>query len=117
MGPLARRAHRDRVVDQIRALGGEAFMTADVPDAGAFLSPALVAGLAPDAVREEIFGPVLTLHAVSGDAEALAAANATGDGLAAYVFSADEERAFTIARELHAGEVRLGGTHLLDLAA
>jgi phenylacetaldehyde dehydrogenase len=67
-------------------------------------------------VAEEIFGPVLTLHPVASDGIALAAANATGDGLAAYVFSADDERAFDLGRRLHAGEVRLGGTHLLDLA-
>ena len=51
------------------------------------------------AVREEIFGPVLTLHPVGGDEAALGAANATGDGLAAYVFSADTERAFALGRD------------------
>jgi phenylacetaldehyde dehydrogenase len=116
MGPLARRAHRDRVLTQLRALGGEPIAAADVPAEGAFLAPTVVAGLAADAVGEEIFGPVLTLHPVASDAEALAAANATGDGLAGYVFSADTERAFDLGRRLHAGEVRLGGTHLLDLA-
>ena len=59
---------------------------------------------------------MLTLHPVAGDAAAVAAANATGDGLAGYVFSADRERAFALGRRLRAGEVRLGGTHLLDLA-
>jgi phenylacetaldehyde dehydrogenase len=116
MGPLARRAHRDRVLTQLHALGGEPIAAGDVPDAGAFLAPTVVAGLAADAVGEEIFGPVLTLHPVASDAEALAAANATGDGLAGYVFSADEARAFALGRRLRAGEVRLGGTHLLDLA-
>ena len=116
MGPLARRAHRDRVLAQVRALGGDALATADVPDGGAFLSPTIVA-FADGPVREEIFGPVLTLHAVGSDEAALAAANATGDGLAGYVFSDDTDRAFALGRELQAGEVRLGGTHLLDLAA
>jgi len=116
MGPLARRAHRDRVAGQVRALGGEAIVSASVPGEGAFLAPTLVVGVAAEAVREEIFGPVLTLHAVADDRAAVAAANATGDGLAAYVFSGDEERAFALGRELRAGEVRLGGTNLLDLA-
>jgi phenylacetaldehyde dehydrogenase len=116
MGPLARRRHRDRVAAQARSLGAAPIAAAPAPDAGAFLAPMLVPGLAPDAVREEIFGPVLTLHPVADDDTALAAANATGDGLAAYVFSADEERAFGLGRRLRAGEVRLGGTHLLDLA-
>jgi len=116
MGPLARREHRDRVRAQVRALGGRPLAAAHLPDEGAFLAPTVVAGLPADAVSEEIFGPVLTLHPVASDAEALAAANATGDGLAGYVFSADTERAFDLGRRLRAGEVRLGGTHLLDLA-
>jgi phenylacetaldehyde dehydrogenase len=116
LGPLARRAHRDRVLAQVRSLGGAPVSAGEAPQAGAFLAPTLVPGLAPDAVGEEIFGPVLTLHPVAGDGIALAAANATGDGLAGYVFSADDERAFDLGRRLRAGEVRLGGTHLLDLA-
>lgn len=116
LGPLARRAHRDRVRAQVAALQADVLETCPVPDVGAFLSPLLVPGLAPDAVSEEIFGPVLTLHPVAHDDEALAAANATGDGLAGYIFAGDRERAFLLARRLRAGEIRLGGTHLLDLA-
>jgi len=47
---------------------------------------------------------------------ALEQAAALSTGLAGYVFSADEARAFALGRRLRAGEVRLGGTHLLDLA-
>ena len=117
MGPLAHSAHHAAVRRQLAVLGGEQLATAPLPGGGGFFeSPTLVVGLAPDAVREEIFGPVLSLHRVAGDAEAVAAANANGDGLAAYVFAGDPERAFAVGRALHAGEVRLGGTHLLDLA-
>jgi phenylacetaldehyde dehydrogenase len=117
VGPLASGGHRQRVSRQVVALGGEARVTAAVPDCpGFFLSPTLVLGLPPDSVREEIFGPVLSVHRVAGDAEAVAAANANGDGLAGYVFCGDDERAFRLGRALHAGEVRIGGTNLLDLA-
>jgi betaine-aldehyde dehydrogenase len=67
-------------------------------------------------VREEIFGPVLTVHGVRSDAEALAAANGLGDGLAGYVFAEDTDLAFALGRNLHVGEVRVGGTNLIDLA-
>ena len=117
VGPLASGAHRDRVVRQVEALGGEARVTAAVPDCpGFFLSPTLVLGLPAGSVREEIFGPVLSVHRVAGDTAAVAAANANGDGLAGYVFCGDDERAFALGRALHAGEVRIGGTNLLDLA-
>ena len=117
LGPLSHRAQRDSVRRRVAMLGGEAIPTAPVPDGpGLFESPTLVTGLAADAVDEEIFGPVLTLHPIEGDTAAIAAANATGDGLAAYVFAGGLDRAFDIGRSLHAGEVRIGGTHLLDLA-
>ena len=44
------------------------------------------------------------------------AANALGDGLAGYVFGSDRDEAFALGRRLHAGEVRIGGTRVLDLA-
>jgi phenylacetaldehyde dehydrogenase len=117
VGPLASGAHRERVRRQVETLGGEARATAVVPEGtGFFLSPTLVLGLPAGSVREEIFGPVLSVHRVAGDAEAIAAANANGDGLAGYVFCGDHDRAFALGRALHAGEVRIGGTNLLDLA-
>lgn len=112
LGPLAHRAQRDRVVSHLHALGGKAHRTEEVPATGFFFAPTVVTGA--DA-RGEIFGPVITLRAVVSDEDALVAANELGDGLAAYVF-ASRDRAFSIARRLHAGEVRINGTHLLDLA-
>jgi betaine-aldehyde dehydrogenase len=117
IGPLAHRAHFERVGAQAAALGGEAVPTAAVPDGdGFYFSPLVVTGAGPKGGAEEIFGPVLTLHPVADDQEAVALANANGDGLAGYVFSADPERAFAIGRRLHAGEIRIGGSKLIDLA-
>ncbi|HET7120438.1 MAG TPA: aldehyde dehydrogenase family protein [Solirubrobacterales bacterium] len=117
IGPLAHRAHFEKVREQAAGLGGEATPTAAVPDApGFFFSPTIVTGATPEAAAAEIFGPVLTLHPVADDREAVAIANANGDGLAGYVFSSDPERAFEIGRRLHAGEIRIGGTNLVDLA-
>lgn len=118
VGPLAHRGHRDRVRAQVGALAGEAIETAPVPGGdGFFLSPTLVLGAEPQLPVEEIFGPVLLVQPVADDREALRLANGNGDGLAAYLFSADPERAFALGRRLHAGEVRIGGTNLIDLAA
>lgn len=118
VGPLAHRGHLARVEAQVAGLGGERRAPAPIPgNDGFFFSPALVLGVEPDATGEEIFGPVLSIHRVVDEAEAIRLANAHGDGLAGYVFSGDEERAFALGRALHAGEVRLGGTNLLDLAA
>ncbi|MBB4660656.1 aldehyde dehydrogenase family protein [Conexibacter arvalis] len=117
VGPLAHRDHLARVRAQVAALGGEALTPSPAPEGDGFhLSPAIVVGAPPAAAGEEIFGPVVTVHPVADDHEAVRLANANGDGLAGYVFAGDRERAFALGRRLHAGEVRIGGTNLVDLA-
>jgi aldehyde dehydrogenase (NAD+) len=57
--------------------------------------------------QEEIFGPVLSMIAYDSEAEAITIANGTHYGLAAYVQSADQQRARDMARHLVAGTVHL----------
>jgi acyl-CoA reductase-like NAD-dependent aldehyde dehydrogenase len=59
---------------------------------------------------------VLALSPYADTDEAIVAANALDDGLAAYVFGPDREAARAVGRRLHAGEVRIGGCRVLDLA-
>jgi betaine-aldehyde dehydrogenase len=119
LGPLAHRAHFETVVGEVARLSslGEAFATHPaVPAGGFFVSPTVIAGLAADAVRGEIFGPVLAVSPYGDVEEAIASANDLDDGLAAYVFGPDREEARELGRRLHAGEVRVGGCRVLDLA-
>jgi acyl-CoA reductase-like NAD-dependent aldehyde dehydrogenase len=104
LGPIGNRPHFERVCARLGRIAPS--------DGGFFLAPAIVAG----SPRDELFAPVLAVHPVKSEEEAIAEANAPGDGLAAYVFAGDDERALALARRLHAGEVRIGGTGLLDLA-
>lgn len=75
--------------------------------AGYFVTPTLVTGLADDAplVAREQFGPAVPLLPYDTEDEAVARANASDLGLAASVWSADEERAFVLAGRLEAGFV------------
>ncbi len=57
--------------------------------------------------REEIFGPVLSILSYEDEDEAVAIANDTVYGLAAYVQSTDIERARRVALKLRAGSVYL----------
>jgi aldehyde dehydrogenase (NAD+) len=59
--------------------------------------------------REEIFGPVLVIIPFEDEAEAIAIANDTPYGLAAYLQTGDEERAERVAAQLHAGAVHING--------
>jgi aldehyde dehydrogenase (NAD+) len=59
--------------------------------------------------REEIFGPVLTLIPYADLDEAVAIANDSDYGLAAYVNGQDLELARSVARRLRAGQVGING--------
>ena len=59
--------------------------------------------------REEIFGPVLCVIPYQDVDEAVAIANDTEYGLAAYVWGSDLEQARSVAARLQAGQVCLNG--------
>ena len=99
------------------SIDGTAHSTAAIPTDGWFFSPTIVTGVAPDDAAAELFGPVVTLHSVSDDEQAVAAARRGGDGLGGYVFSTDVERALAVGAKLRAGEVKINGTSLLDLVS
>ncbi len=76
---------------------------------GYYVRPTVFANVTPDMAiaREEIFGPVLSIMGYDSEAEAIDIANGTEYGLAAYVQSADIERARRVGRALRAGGVHL----------
>ena len=80
-------------------------------DAGFFVKPTVFADVSPDMViaREEIFGPVLSIMGYTDDDDAVRIANSAPYGLAAYVESANLDRARDVARRLRVGMVHLNG--------
>ncbi|WP_436399120.1 aldehyde dehydrogenase [Roseobacter sp. S98] len=73
---------------------------------GPYVAP-VVLEVKPDdrAMREEIFGPVLSVTTVATNEEAIALANDTEYGLTASVFTASTRRALRAARDIRAGTV------------
>jgi len=71
----------------------------------AFYTPAVLTGITEEmrAYTEELFGPVAVVYRVGSDEEALALANDTSYGLGGSVFSADVERARSLAERLEVG--------------
>ncbi len=118
MGPLVSAAHRDLVAAQVaacQAQGGQLHQPTALPDAaGWFFPPTLITGLAPELTLEEIFGPVATVHSFNDDAQAVALANQTPFGLAAYVFGS-EPRAWSVARQIRAGLIKINAVSMLNL--
>ncbi|AQH02272.1 aldehyde dehydrogenase [Burkholderia sp. KK1] len=74
---------------------------------GYYVKPTVFAGVTPSMTiaREEIFGPVLAIMPYRDEEEAIAIANDTPYGLAAYVQSADQARARRVAMSMRAGSV------------
>jgi betaine-aldehyde dehydrogenase len=73
--------------------------------AGNFVEPAVFDGCRDDMtiVREEIFGPVMSILTFRDEDEVVARANATPYGLAAGVFTRDLARAHRVVARLEAG--------------
>lgn len=74
---------------------------------GAFYAPTILAGVTGemDAVREEVFGPVLTVQSFEDEEEGLALADHPVYGLAAGLFTNDLSRALRAIRHLEVGTV------------
>jgi acyl-CoA reductase-like NAD-dependent aldehyde dehydrogenase len=116
MGALINAKQRDRVTGYI-AKGAEEGATlvagGGTPDRkGFFVEPTVFAGGGNDITiaREEIFGPVGLVLPFDDPAEALAIANDTRYGLAAYIWTSDLATAHTFAAEVKAGGVWINGS-------
>jgi succinate-semialdehyde dehydrogenase/glutarate-semialdehyde dehydrogenase len=74
---------------------------------GTFFAPTVLAGVRPDMAiaREEIFGPVAAVYRFETEGEAVALANDTEYGLAAYFYARDLSRVWRVARQLDYGMV------------
>ena len=83
-------------------------------ETGYFVQPTIFADVKNTMriAKEEVFGPVLSLIPFDTEEEAIAIANDTPYGLAAYVQTGDAKRAERVASKLKAGMVHInGGPH------
>jgi betaine-aldehyde dehydrogenase len=118
LGPMVSERQRQRVRDYIdKAVeeGAELLCGGGEPPVGLgkgfYVQPTIFGRVTPQMTiaREEIFGPVLSIMTYRDEEEAVRIANDTDYGLAAAVWSADEQRALAIARRLRAGQVEVNG--------
>lgn len=116
IGPLINRAAFEKVDRHVKdALTRGARRTAgavsSMPERGwgAFYSPTVLAGAHAGMLlsQEETFGPVIAIETFDTEDEAVAKANGTPFGLAAYVFMRDGERAERFIQQLQFGHVGL----------
>ena len=126
LGPLISRSHREKVLGYYRlarsehgeiVCGGGVPTFGDERDAGAFIEPTVIRGLAEDArcVKEEIFGPVCHVAPFDSEEQAVQLANDTRYGLAAAIWTSNLQRAHRVARAMEVGIAWVNDWFLRDL--
>jgi acyl-CoA reductase-like NAD-dependent aldehyde dehydrogenase len=120
-GPVISAAQRERVEGFVSSAADEGATIvaggARPPlERGFFVALTLLGGCRNDmdAVRNEIFGPVITVIPFDDDGEAIALANDSEYGLVDYVYSRDLARAIGVADRLQAGTIQVNTTSMKD---
>jgi betaine-aldehyde dehydrogenase len=121
VGPMVSAAHRAKIEAYVASAVEEgARLVAggrrpDEPELqkGYFYRPTVLDGCRADmrVVREETFGPILTVERFGTEDEAIALANGTEYGLAGAVFTGDGARAHRVAGALRCGTVWINDFH------
>lgn len=113
MGPLVSEEHMNKVLGYIKkgveegatlVCGGERYTEGDCSK-GYYVRPTIFDNCTDDMtiVKEEIFGPVVTIQTFKTEQEAIDMANHTEYGLAGAVFTKDGSQALRIIKEIRAG--------------
>lgn len=122
MGPVVSQQQYDRVQSYIK-IGVEEGATLHqplldtTPSAGFYISPSVFTNVKEDMriVKEEIFGPIVTISKFSTESEAVKKANDTIYGLAAMIFTTNFERANRVADQVEAGSIYLNSSNNEDV--
>ncbi|MGJ8687005.1 MAG: NAD-dependent succinate-semialdehyde dehydrogenase, partial [Spongiibacteraceae bacterium] len=122
MGPLISDAAVSKVNELVQdALAKGATQIGNVTTAASkrFYPPSLLINATPDmrVFHEEIFGPIAPLFRFKTEAEAMALANDTPFGLAAYFYSQNLSRVFRVAEALEYGIVGINEGIISNAAA
>jgi 5-carboxymethyl-2-hydroxymuconic-semialdehyde dehydrogenase len=123
IGALVHPDHYARVMSYVRAgvdEGARLVAGGQRPDgqpAGNYLAATVFADVRPDMriFREEIFGPVVCVTPFDTEQDAIALANDTRYGLAAYIWTQNLRRGHRVAHQLDAGMIWLNSHNVRDL--
>ena len=125
LGPLVSEVQRERVRDYIekgQAEGAKLLTGGATPPEGLgkgfFVRPTVFSDVTPEMTiaQEEIFGPVLAIQPYDGEDDAVRIANDTAYGLAGGVWSADQDRAISVAKKIRTGQIEINGGAFNPLA-
>jgi len=106
MGPLVHKNHLDSVAKYLD--GANVLFRGSAPEGpGYWFAPTVVLanGLNDRCMTEEIFGPIVTVHAFEDEAEAIEIANATEFGLSGSIWTRDIGRGLRVSRAVESGNL------------
>ena len=123
MGALISEPHLQKVLDYVAsgtaegatlAVGGSRLHPQGF-EAGYFMEPTILTNCRDEMrhVREEIFGPVMSVLTFETEEEAVKRANATSFGLGAGLMTGDLARAHRVAAQLESGNVWVNSYNIL----
>ncbi len=123
LGPLINRGAQHTMADSVEmstGAGSSVRVGGSAPDSpGFFFEPTVLTGVdrGDPILGREIFGPIAPICTFASDEEAVALANDTIHGLAAYVYSQDLARAMRVSEEIETGMVGVNRGFFSDPAA
>ncbi len=123
VGPQVSKVQQDKILGYIQSgieegarlvSGGK--VPPELPAEGHFIQPTILADCTQDmkVVREEIFGPVVTVSKFSTEEEAIKLSNDCDYGLAAYLFTNDIEKSQNYIKNVQSGQVFINVTFAAD---
>ncbi|WP_413365889.1 aldehyde dehydrogenase [Lysinibacillus sp. 3P01SB] len=123
IGSVVGKEHYEKVmhyIDIAKEEGGTILTGGKRPDhleKGYFIEPTIIVGLPEESrcIKEEIFGPVVTVMPFDTEEEVIAYANDTTYGLGATIWTNDLRRAHRVAGQIEAGIVWVNTWYLRDL--
>ncbi|SDI47440.1 aldehyde dehydrogenase [Alteribacillus bidgolensis] len=123
VGSVVSKEHYEKVMSYIQIAkeeGGEILTGGDRPahmEKGFYINPTIITGLTKDSrcIREEIFGPVVTVVPFKKEEEVIQQANDTHYGLGATIWTNNLRRAHRVAQQIEAGIIWVNTWYLRDL--
>ncbi|MBH0779735.1 aldehyde dehydrogenase [Nocardia bovistercoris] len=126
VGPMVSQRQQQRVrgyITQARDHGARLVLGgAELPETverGWYIRPTVFADVEDSMpiAREEVFGPVLTVHTYTDDDHAVRIADATEYGLSGSVWTPDIDRGLAIARHIRSGTLGINQPYTMDPVA
>ncbi|SDI27609.1 aminomuconate-semialdehyde/2-hydroxymuconate-6-semialdehyde dehydrogenase [Alteribacillus persepolensis] len=123
VGSVVSKEHYEKVMSYIEIAkeeGGNILTGGNRPEhmeKGYYINPTIITGLTKDSrcIREEIFGPVVTVVPFKKEEEVIEQANDTHYGLGATIWTNDLRRAHRVAQQIEAGIIWVNTWYLRDL--